>query len=449
MTNSLQGAEAGIRREVTLEKSLVSPAASCSTTRAAPTARPTTTVRSGITAYGNVVGSRVVGPVGYTYGQRGSITGSEITGALTLTDAETGPDPRNPACAPSASAPRASRGLTNTGPGAALVAGNWWGCATGLRHHHRPGRRRGRADERAGAAERPGTDARRRHRRARSSTRSARPSSPYGETIYPVVVAADDFGVKSVALTANGLPVATVEPHAVRVRVHARVRAHRRRRHADGDDHRLLGPDDDGLDRDLGARRSPPRRPGPSAARSRRRSRSRSARPRRFGAFTPGVSRIYTATSSATVLSTAGDALLSVVDPSTTAPGHLVNGTFALPQPLPGPRAQRGQHRHHVRHRLRHPADPADVRRPGQQRRRHARVQAADRRQRRAAHRHLREDPDLHAVDDDAVAERDEGRRGQGWLTNSRSAGKNVTRPSRVRARKHSSRAMPPRLESL
>ena len=41
----------------------------------------TTTVRSGIKAYGNVVGSRVVGPVRYTYGQRGSITGSEITGA--------------------------------------------------------------------------------------------------------------------------------------------------------------------------------------------------------------------------------------------------------------------------------------------------------------------------------------------------------------------------------
>ena len=57
----------------------------------------TTTVRSGITAYGNLVGSRVAGPVTYTYGQRGSITGSEITGPLTLTDAETGPDPSNPA----------------------------------------------------------------------------------------------------------------------------------------------------------------------------------------------------------------------------------------------------------------------------------------------------------------------------------------------------------------
>jgi len=34
------------------------------------------------------------------------------------------------------------------------------------------------------------------------------------------------------------------------------------------------------------------------------------------------------------VISTAGDAALSVSDPSTTAPGHLVNGAFALPQAL-------------------------------------------------------------------------------------------------------------------
>ena len=34
------------------------------------------------------------------------------------------------------------------------------------------------------------------------------------------------------------------------------------------------------------------------------------------------------------MLSTAGEAVLSVVDRSATAPGHLVNGTFSLPQPL-------------------------------------------------------------------------------------------------------------------
>ena len=34
------------------------------------------------------------------------------------------------------------------------------------------------------------------------------------------------------------------------------------------------------------------------------------------------------------MISTAGDALLSVADPSSVATGHLVNGTFSLPQPL-------------------------------------------------------------------------------------------------------------------
>jgi predicted dienelactone hydrolase len=53
-----------------------------------------------------------------------------------------------------------------------------------------------------------------------------------------------------------------------------------------------------------------------------------------FGAFTPGVTRTYTATATATVISSAGDAALSVTDPSTTAPGRLVNGTFSLPTPL-------------------------------------------------------------------------------------------------------------------
>ena len=56
--------------------------------------------------------------------------------------------------------------------------------------------------------------------------------------------------------------------------------------------------------------------------------------PASFGAFTPGITKTYTATGTATVTSTAGDALLSVADPSSTATGHLVNGSFSLPQPL-------------------------------------------------------------------------------------------------------------------
>jgi len=53
-----------------------------------------------------------------------------------------------------------------------------------------------------------------------------------------------------------------------------------------------------------------------------------------FGAFTPGVAREYSGSTTATVTSTAGDATLAVTDPSSTAPGHLVNGTFVMPQAL-------------------------------------------------------------------------------------------------------------------
>ena len=58
--------------------------------------------------------------------------------------------------------------------------------------------------------------------------------------------------------------------------------------------------------------------------------------PASFGAFTPGVTQTYTASTTANVISTAGDAALTVTDPSTTHTGHLVNGAFALPQPLQG-----------------------------------------------------------------------------------------------------------------
>ena len=57
--------------------------------------------------------------------------------------------------------------------------------------------------------------------------------------------------------------------------------------------------------------------------------------PATFGAFTPGVDREYTASTEATVVSTAGDATLTVTDTGADA-GHLVNGAFVLPQPLQG-----------------------------------------------------------------------------------------------------------------
>jgi len=53
-----------------------------------------------------------------------------------------------------------------------------------------------------------------------------------------------------------------------------------------------------------------------------------------LGAFTPGVARDYLGSLSANVISTAESATLSVADPDTVAPGHLVNGPFALPSAL-------------------------------------------------------------------------------------------------------------------
>jgi hypothetical protein len=51
--------------------------------------------------------------------------------------------------------------------------------------------------------------------------------------------------------------------------------------------------------------------------------------PASFGSFTPGVDKAYTADTTATVTSTAADAALSV-----SAPGHLANGAFSLPEAL-------------------------------------------------------------------------------------------------------------------
>jgi hypothetical protein len=56
--------------------------------------------------------------------------------------------------------------------------------------------------------------------------------------------------------------------------------------------------------------------------------------PASFGAFTPGLGKDYFASTSANVISTAGDATLTVADPSATATGHLVNGAFSLPSAL-------------------------------------------------------------------------------------------------------------------
>ena len=155
----------------------------------------------------------------------------------------------------------------------------------------------------------------------------------WGEQTYPVVVASDDFGVKSVTLTANGSPVATVSraPYEFSwtpaydqigkfvalaatitdssgqtsvVTTEVRVPAITTSAY-----YAIGGTVPATLALSVGA-------------------------PAAFGAFVPGVARDYTATMTANVISTAGDALLSVTDPSTTAPGRLVNGAFSLPQAL-------------------------------------------------------------------------------------------------------------------
>ncbi|HEX6023806.1 MAG TPA: M14 family zinc carboxypeptidase, partial [Solirubrobacter sp.] len=53
-----------------------------------------------------------------------------------------------------------------------------------------------------------------------------------------------------------------------------------------------------------------------------------------FSPFTPGIDFDYTASTTANVISTAGDGVLSVADPSSVATGRLVNGSFSLAQPL-------------------------------------------------------------------------------------------------------------------
>jgi hypothetical protein len=56
--------------------------------------------------------------------------------------------------------------------------------------------------------------------------------------------------------------------------------------------------------------------------------------PAAFGTFTPALAKDYTASTTANVISTAGGAALSISDPGSTAPGHLVNGAFSLPAAL-------------------------------------------------------------------------------------------------------------------
>ena len=126
-----------------------------------------------------------------------------------------------------------------------------------------------------------------------------------------------------------------------------------------------------------------------------------------FGAFTPAVTRDYLAAGTATVTSTAGDATLSVTDPSAVATGRLVNGAYALAQPLQvkasstagigsdyaALSSSAGTGRALLSYAGPVSSDAVD-----------ARLQAVDRGDRSVAHGRVQQDADLHALDDDAVS---------------------------------------------
>jgi Bacterial Ig domain len=346
-TNSLQGAEAGAQRRVTVLNSLVkgyqAGGVLFDDARGADGAA-TTTARSGMVEYGYVTGTRVIGTGGigiaYSYGARGAISGSEITGnaqGVVLTDAETGPDPQNPATRAfslgASSVSGNAVGLTNSGA-PALAADTWWGCAGG------PGA--AGCDSVSGAAELgpPRTSA----PAALSvpgATADGAPSAAFadplegavvrwGETIAPVVVATDDFGVKSVELTSDDAPVAARSrvpyefawtPAYGQIGKTVTLRA--------------KVTDASGQVTVASVHVSVPpittSAPGTVAGTVPATLSLGIGSPASFGAFTPGITKDYFAATTATVLSTAGDATLSVADPSPSAPGHLVNGPFSLP----------------------------------------------------------------------------------------------------------------------
>ena len=99
--------------------------------------------------------------------------------------------------------------------------------------------------------------------------------------------------------------------------------------------------------------------------------------PASFGPFTPGVAKDYFATTTATVTSTAGDATLTVADPSTN--GHRPPGQRRLLAPAAA--AGLGRDRRHLRagRRLLRADHAEGLERPDVQRLVHRQLQADDR----------------------------------------------------------------------
>ena len=113
-----------------------------------------------------------------------------------------------------------------------------------------------------------------------------------------------------------------------------------RRLQADEHQHQVRGPSDRRLERRQRDGVHPAQRPehrqrdGWRQRQRRHRSQPDAGPAGTFGMFVPAVARTYDTATSASVISTAGNATLSVSDPSAAATGKLVNGTFALSQPL-------------------------------------------------------------------------------------------------------------------
>ncbi len=128
--------------------------------------------------------------------------------------------------------------------------------------------------------------------------------------------------------------------------------------------------------------------------------------PASFGAFQPGVARDYAASTTANVISTAGDGVLSVADPSSNATGHLVNGSFSLAQALKAKASSAGGTGSAFAPLGHVAAAAADLHGADQQRPGHDRLPAVDRRQRAAAHGRVLQDADVHAVHYEPIAVR-------------------------------------------
>ena len=249
MSNSLQGAsEATVRRQVTVENTTVTGYQAGGVLfdqSRGPDGAATTLQRSGIIGYGRVIKSRILGRgattlyaqtgVRWHAGARGSVSESEISGhtfstdtrqsvALLLTDAELGPDPSNPEL-PAWEA--TANSITGNGYGLfnaditnatartdleARAESGWWGAAAG---RWAAARAPAVARESWGAADitpfltiAPPIP-------AVAAVTDAAPTgafleplagtvAPVGQPLFVTVKAADDFGVKSVTLSARG-----------------------------------------------------------------------------------------------------------------------------------------------------------------------------------------------------------------------------------------------------